>query len=374
MSSADPLPLAQALLRCPSVTPIDAGAQAVLGAVLEQIGFSVERQQFGMVHNLTATREGSGPHLGFAGHTDVVPAGDGWLHDPFSGTVSEGILHGRGAVDMKGAIAAFVAAMVQHREAGRRLGRLTLLITGDEEGDATDGTVRILETLAARQAIPDACLVGEPTSVSKLGDIIKIGRRGSISADITVRGVQGHVAYPHRADNPLHRLIPALEALRGAELDRGTKFFEPSRLQITSVDVGNSASNVIPGEARAKLNIRFNDLHRGATLDAWIREKLNEYAPEAQIAITISGEAFRTEAGALTDRLARAIQTITGQVPRLDTGGGTSDARFISRYCPVAEFGLVGTRMHRVDEAVPVAELRQLTQIYATFLADWFGS
>ena len=373
MSTADPLPLAQALLQCPSVTPADAGAQAVLAAALEQIGFSVERRKDGMVHNLIAVLDGAGPHLGFAGHTDVVPAGDGWRHDPFSGTISDGVLHGRGAVDMKGAIAAFVAAVMQHRDAGRRLGRLTLLITGDEEGDATDGTMRILETLAARQAIPDACLVGEPTSVSTLGDTIKIGRRGSLSAEITVRGVQGHVAYPHRADNPLHRLIPALEALRGTDLDRGTEFFEPSSLQITSVDVGNPTGNVIPGAAQARLNIRFNDQHRAATLERWIREKILAYAPDAQLVITVSGEAFRTEPGALTDRLIRAIEAITGLMPRLDTGGGTSDARFISRYCPVAEFGLVGTRMHQVDEAVPVQELRDLTQIYAHFLADWFG-
>ena len=373
MSTADPLPLAQALLQCPSVTPADAGAQAVLAAALERIGFSVERRKDGMVHNLIAVLDGAGPHLGFAGHTDVVPAGDGWRHDPFSGTISDGVLHGRGAVDMKGAIAAFVAAVMQHRDAGRRLGRLTLLITGDEEGDATDGTMRILETLAARQAIPDACLVGEPTSVSTLGDTIKIGRRGSLSAEITVRGVQGHVAYPHRADNPLHRLIPALEALRGTDLDRGTEFFEPSSLQITSVDVGNPTGNVIPGAAQARLNIRFNDQHRAATLERWIREKILAYAPDAQLVITVSGEAFRTEPGALTDRLIRAIEAITGLMPRLDTGGGTSDARFISRYCPVAEFGLVGTRMHQVDEAVPVQELRDLTQIYAHFLADWFG-
>ncbi len=370
--NADPLPLAQALLRCPSVTPNDAGAQDVLAAALVPLGFSIERRRDGMVHNLIATLAGDGPHLGFAGHTDVVPAGDGWAHDPFAGTISQGMLHGRGAVDMKGAIAAFVAALAQHRNAERRLGPLTLLITGDEEGEATDGTVRILENLAARRAMPEACLVGEPTSVTTLGDTIKIGRRGSISADITVRGIQGHVAYPHRADNPLHRLLPALEALRCAPLDHGTEFFEPSSLQITSVDVGNAAGNVIPGEARARLNIRFNDLHRGTALQAWISAKIVEYAPDALVAIKVSGEAFRTQAGKLTASLTQAIGTVTGLVPRLDTGGGTSDARFISRYCPVAEFGLVGATMHRNDEAVPVQELRELSRIYATLLADWF--
>jgi succinyl-diaminopimelate desuccinylase len=368
----DPLPLAQALLRCASVTPDDAGAQDVLAAALLPLGFSIERRRDGMVHNLIATLGGGGPHLGFAGHTDVVPAGEGWVHDPFAGTIADGMLHGRGAVDMKGAIAAFVAALSQHRDAGQRLGRLTLLVTGDEEGEAVDGTVRILESLAERQAVPDACLVGEPTSVAKLGDTIKIGRRGSISAEITVRGTQGHVAYPHRADNPLHRLLAALEALRGTALDQGTDFFEPSSLQITSVDVGNPAGNVIPGEARARLNIRFNDQHSGAALRTWICSKITEYAPEAQIAIKVSGEAFRTKAGPLTDMLTRAIDTVTGLEPRLDTGGGTSDARFISRYCPVAEFGLVGTRMHRNDEAVPVQELRELSAIYAALLADWF--
>jgi succinyl-diaminopimelate desuccinylase len=372
--SADPLPLAQALLRCPSVTPNDAGAQDVLATALVPLGFSIERRRDGMVHNLIATLAGDGPHLGFAGHTDVVPAGDVWAHDPFAGTISQGMLHGRGAVDMKGAIASFVAALAQHRDAGRRLGQLTLLITGDEEGEATDGTVRILENLAARRAMPEACLVGEPTSATTLGDTIKIGRRGSISADITVRGTQGHVAYPHRADNPLHRLLPALEALRCTPLDHGTEFFEPSSLQITSVDVGNPAGNVIPGEARARLNIRFNDLHQGAALQAWISAKLAEYAPEAQIVIKLSGEAFRTQAGKLTDLLTQAIGTVTRLVPRLDTGGGTSDARFISRYCPVAEFGLVGARMHRTDEAVPVQELRELSRIYAALLADWFGT
>lgn len=368
----DPLPLAQALLRCPSVTPDDAGAQEVLASALSPLGFSIERRRDGVVHNLIATLGEDGPHLGFAGHTDVVPAGEGWAHDPFAGAIVDGMLHGRGAVDMKGALAAFVAALTQHRDAGRRLGRLTLLVTGDEEGEAVDGTVRILESLAERRAMPDACVVGEPTSVARLGDTIKIGRRGSISAEITVRGVQGHVAYPHRADNPLHRLLPALEALRGTALDHGTQFFEPSSLQITSVDVGNPAGNVIPVEARARLNIRFNDLHSGAALHDWICTKIAEYAPEAQIAIKVSGEAFRTEAGPLTDTLTKAIGTVTGLAPRLDTGGGTSDARFISRYCPVAEFGLVGTRMHRNDEAVPVQELRELSTIYAALLADWF--
>ncbi|OZB41527.1 MAG: succinyl-diaminopimelate desuccinylase [Acidiphilium sp. 34-60-192] len=349
MINADPLPLAQALLRCPSVTPNDAGAQDVLAAALVPLGFSIERRRDGMVHNLIATLAGDGPHLGFAGHTDVVPAGDGWAHDPFAGTISQGMLHGRGAVDMKGAIAAFVAALAQHRNAERRLGPLTLLITGDEEGEATDGTVRILENLAARRAMPEACLVGEPTSVTTLGDTIKIGRRGSISA-----------------------LLPALEALRCAPLDHGTEFFEPSSLQITSVDVGNAAGNVIPGEARARLNIRFNDLHQGTALQAWISAKIVEYAPDALVAIKVSGEAFRTQAGKLTASLTQAIGTVTGLVPRLDTGGGTSDARFISRYCPVAEFGLVGATMHRNDEAVPVQELRELSRIYATLLADWF--
>ncbi|HEX7391257.1 MAG TPA: succinyl-diaminopimelate desuccinylase [Acidiphilium sp.] len=373
MILTDPLPLAQALIRCPSVTPLDAGAQGVIADTLEQLGFTIETHRCGSIENLIA-RYGTGtPHFAFAGHTDVVPSGDGWRYDPFSATVQDGLLFGRGAVDMKGAIAAFIAAVANRRAQGGRFGTLSILITGDEEGDAIDGTRRILECLAETGTMPDSCLVGEPTCRATLGDTIKIGRRGSISARIRVRGTQGHVAYPHLADNPLHRLIPALDTLRAATLDTGTDWFEPSSLQITSVDVGNRAGNVIPAEARAALNIRFNDLHTGADLGAWITETVRQVAPDSDCSITVSGEAFLTEPGSFTRRLASAIQRSTGTDPRLDTGGGTSDARFIAAHCPVAEFGLVGRTMHRIDESVPVAELRGLSEAYGAILDGVFG-
>ena len=371
---ADPLPLAQSLLRCPSVTPTDGGAQIILGQALEALGFTVEHRVDGPVNNLIATIGTKGPHFGFAGHTDVVPPGSGWLTDPFGGAIVDNVLYGRGAVDMKGAIAAFVAAIAQRLNMRLPVGQMTLLITGDEEGAATDGTIRILEALASRNKVPDLCLVGEPTSGTRLGDVIKIGRRGSISAEITVRGVQGHVAYPTRADNPLHRLIPALEKLRAHHLDGGTEYFEPSSLQITSVDVGNPTGNIIPGVAHAALNIRFNDRHTGTELESWLRAEISRFAPDANISVAISGEPFRTEPGPLTNALEVAIEKLTGIKPRLDTGGGTSDARFIAKYCPVAEFGLVGALMHRTDEAVPVADLRLLARIYEALLSEIFKS
>jgi succinyl-diaminopimelate desuccinylase len=366
----DPLPLAQALIRCPSVTPDDAGAQAVLAESLEAAGFTVTRLRFGAIDNLIArrgnARRGDGtPHFGFAGHTDVVPPGSGWRHDPFAGTVVDGALHGRGAADMKGAIAAFIAAAAS-RPVGT--GTITLIITGDEEGEAINGTVKLLDYLDERQEIPNFCLVGEPTSMAVLGDVVKIGRRGSVSARITVRGRQGHVAYPHLADNPIHRLTAALHEMSTQPLDQGTAWFEPSGLQITSIDVGNQAGNVIPAEAKARLNIRFNDHHTGGSLSEWIDAVLRRHAPDCDCVTTISGESFHTEAGPATTLITRAIETVTGVAPRLDTGGGTSDARFIARFCPVAEFGLVGASMHRADECVPVAELRDLALIYQEIL------
>jgi succinyl-diaminopimelate desuccinylase len=361
------LPLAEALLRCNSVTPADGGAQSVLAAQLEALGFSVTRLRFGEIENLFAERAGPGPKLCFAGHTDVVPPGQGWRHDPFGGVVQDGLLYGRGAVDMKGAIAAFVAAAAQQP------GNLSLLITGDEEGEARDGTVRVLEWMAANGKIPDFCVVGEPTSRALLGDMVKIGRRGSMNARITVPGRQGHAAYPHLADNPIHRLVPALAAMMAEKLDAGTAWFEPSSLQVTSVDVGNPATNVIPGLASARLNIRFNDTHTGASLTDWLTETLAVFAPEATLDVHISGEAFLTQPGAHTQALVRAVEKITGLTPEQNTGGGTSDARFIARYCPVAEFGLVGTTMHKTDECVPVAELERLAAIYATLITE-FGA
>ena len=362
----DPVGLAQALIRCPSVTPADAGAQGVLGDVLERLGFRVTRLRFGEIENLFARRGDGAPHLCFAGHTDVVPAGSaGWRDDPFGGGIADGVLYGRGACDMKGGIAAFVAAAAR---CGSLPGSVSLLITGDEEGVATDGTVRVLEWMEANAQVPDFCLVGEPTCVERLGDMIKIGRRGSLNARITVHGVQGHVAYPHRADNPVHPLVRALQALIAAPLDAGTAWFQPSSLQLTSVDVGNAATNVIPASAKAALNIRFNDRHSGASLEAWLRATLAQYLERFELEVSVSGEAFLTEPGDQVERLRQAVAGVTGVEPRLDTGGGTSDARFIAQVCPVAEFGLVGSSMHQVDEHVPVAELRALADAYAAVL------
>ena len=362
---ADPLDLAQALLRCPSVTPEDAGAQDVLAGALTGLGFTVTRLRFGAIDNLFARIGTAGPHLCFAGHTDVVPPGAvAWRHDPFAGVVENDVLYGRGACDMKGGIAAFIAACARHLSAGPPRGSISLLITGDEEGVATDGTVRVLDWMAANGQIPDFCVVGEPTCPAQLGDMVKIGRRGSVNFSLTVNGTQGHVAYPHRADNPLHRLNAALAALIAAPLDAGTEWFQPSSLQITSIDVGNTATNVIPASARAAFNIRFNDRHTGATLTEWVRATVARHAERFDLEVAISGEAFLTQPGAAVTRLADAIAAETGVTPKLDTGGGTSDARFIARFCPVAEFGLVGSSMHQANEAVPVAELRALAGIY----------
>jgi succinyl-diaminopimelate desuccinylase len=360
--------LAQALIRCASVTPADEGAQAVLGLALERLGFAVHHLRFGDIDNLFARRGKGSPHFCFAGHTDVVPPGGTWRHGAFAADVEDGVLYGRGACDMKGAIAAFVAAAETIIEEDRVAGSISLLITGDEEGMATDGTVRVLEWLAARGEIPDMCLVGEPTNRAALGDVIKIGRRGSLNARIEVHGEQGHTAYPHRADNPVHRLVAALAELTAARLDEGSDAFEPSSLQLTSIDVGNPASNVIPQSASARLNIRFNDLHTGTALREWLDAVLRRHADRFDLAVDISGEAFITAPGAFTEKLSRVVRELTGRTPVLDTGGGTSDARFIARYCPVAEFGLVGATMHKANECVPVADLRQLVEIYTGVL------
>ncbi len=358
-------PLLRGLLRCPSVTPADAGAQDVLAEALAGLGFTVTRLRFGEIDNLFAERPGPGRHLCFAGHTDVVPPGEGWSHPPFAAEEADGRLYGRGAVDMKGAIAAFTAAVA------RAPGHVSLLITGDEEGEAVDGTARVLDWLRGEGKLPAFCVVGEPTCKARLGDVVKIGRRGSLNAVILMPGRQGHTAYPQLAQNPIHRLIAVLGELTARRLDEGSEFFEPSSVQITSVDVGNKAANVIPAEAVARLNIRFNNLHSGASLTAWLKEVLARHAPDASLSVKISGEAFLTSPGDELGALARAIREVTGLEPDLDTGGGTSDARFIARYCPVAEFGLVGVTMHKVDEAVPLAELEELTRVYETLIRDF---
>ncbi len=367
---SDPLPLAQALIRRASVTPADAGAQGVLAEALERLGFTVTRLRYGEIENLFARLGDGGPHICFAGHTDVVPVGDAnWRTAPFGGEVREGVLYGRGACDMKGAIAAFVAGCARHLAGGRHNGSISLLITGDEEGPAVDGTVRVLDWMAANGQVPDFCIVGEPTNPARLGDMIKIGRRGSLNAKIAIHGTQGHVAYPHRADNPVHRLIRALAALTAAPLDAASEWFEPSSLQVVSIDVGNPATNVIPAAAHAALNIRFNDRHTGASLGAWLRAVLAQHAGERfELDVSVSGESFLTEPGDMVDTLRHAIAQVVGREPALDTGGGTSDARFIARFCPVAEFGLVGATMHKADECVPVEELHQLARIYAGVL------
>jgi len=371
---ADPLPLAQALIRYASVTPADNGVQDALCAMLSGLGFTIHRLRYGEIENVFARLGDRAPHICFAGHTDVVPVGAAdWQTDPFAGEVRDGVMYGRGACDMKGAIAAFVAGVAQHLQQGEPKGSISFLITGDEEGPAVDGTVKVLEWMRANNQVPDFCLVGEPTCPVKLGDMVKIGRRGSVNMKIEVHGAQGHVAYPQRADNPVHRLIQALAALTSAPVDAGTDWFEPSSLQVTSIDVGNGATNLIPAVARAALNIRFNDRHSGASLTGWVRATLTRYAERFELESSISGEPFVTEPGPLVDLLRSAIRGATGIDPKLDTGGGTSDARFIARYCPVAEFGLVGATMHQADERVPVAELRDLARIYRDIIAAFLA-
>ena len=371
----DPLPIAQALIRCRSVTPADDGALGVVEDALRPLGFACHRLRFGEVENLFARRGQGSPHFCYAGHTDVVPPGDkGWTDDPFAGAVRDGALHGRGACDMKGGIAAFLAGLIDFIGAhADHPGSVSLLITGDEEGPALDGTARVLEWMAANDHTPDMALVGEPTSRVRLGDTVKTGRRGSMNAFITLHGKQGHSAYPQRADNPVHRLVRVLHGLTAAPLDAGSGGFEPSTLQVTGFDVGNTASNVIPAEARAVLNIRFNDRHTGAALTEMLHAALRAEGARYDLRVSISGESFRTPPGPFLDRLTRAVERATGAAPALDTGGGTSDARFIARHCPVAELGGVGATMHQVDERVPVAELRDLAALYRAVLEEVFA-
>jgi succinyl-diaminopimelate desuccinylase len=305
----------------------------------------------------------------------VVPTGatEAWSFDPFAATVRDGALYGRGAVDMKGAIAAFITAVQAFLERGRDFtGSISLLITGDEEGAAINGTRKVLDWLKSRDETLDACLVGEPTSAQALGDMIKIGRRGSMTGRLTVRGVQGHTAYPHLADNAAHRLVAMLHALTTTELDRGSEHFQPSTLQVSTIDIGNPASNVIPATASAVFNIRFNERWTSETLKSWLTECLDAVGGRYTLDISVSGESFLVAPGTLSDRLAEAIRHVTGRTPELSTTGGTSDARFIQAHCPVAEFGLVGLTMHKVDERVELADLADLAQIYRTFLGLYF--
>nr|WP_235535145.1 succinyl-diaminopimelate desuccinylase [Sphingomonas sp. Leaf339] len=364
--ATDPVALAAALIRADSVTPARGAVFAVLEAALIPLGFAIDRfvvgeAPDGPVENLLATRSGEGRHLAFAGHVDVVPAGNGWTGSPWSGEVRGDLLYGRGAVDMKGAVAAFVAAAARVPDTP-----LTLVITGDEEGPATYGTLSLIDRMAARGIVPDLCLVGEPTSAVRLGDMVKIGRRGSVNIWIEVAGRQGHVAYPHLADNPIPRLVALLAAIDEIVLDHGNRWFQPSNIEITDIEVGNPATNVIPAAARARLSIRFNDEHSGAALIERIRALTAPY--RATVSGRISGEAFLTQPGDWSRIVTNAIAARTGVVAELSTTGGTSDARFLSRLCPTVEFGLLNATMHKVDEAVAVADLHALTDIYADII------
>ena len=378
MTKIDALALARDLIRRPSVTPADLGAMDIVHQALEGLGFACRRMKFGEIENLYARRGTARPNLCFAGHTDVVPVGDAgaWTSPPFEAALADGVLVGRGAVDMKGGIAAFVAAVAAILARGEPKGSLSFLITGDEEGMAFDGTRKVVEVLAAEGEAIDHCIVGEPSSSARLGDMIKIGRRGSINSWITVEGTQGHVAYPHRAANPVPVMIDLLSRLQARVLDGGYEAFQPSNLEITSVDVGNTASNVIPAEAKARLNIRFNPAHTGAELEAWIADTARAagegFSGKVTVTSVISGEAFLTRPGPFTDVVAAAIRETTGETTDLSTTGGTSDARFIRDLCPVLEFGLVGATMHAVDERVPVSQIRDLQATYERIIERYF--
>ncbi|MGB0570716.1 MAG: succinyl-diaminopimelate desuccinylase [Alphaproteobacteria bacterium] len=384
----DPIALSQALIRCQSVTPAEGGALDVLESALGSLGFTVHRLPFSDadtsdVDNLYARLGSGGLNFCFAGHTDVVPVGDAdaWAGDPFAGDVIEGNLYGRGAADMKSAIAAFTAAtdrlIARHGgpDSWERPGSISLLITGDEEGPAINGTRKVLGWLADENETLDACLVGEPTNPDAMGDMIKIGRRGSMMGYLTVRGVQGHAAYPHLADNPAHRIVRLLDILTAEPLDEGSEHFQPSTLQITTIDIGNPAENVIPAEARATFNIRFCDLHTSESLKLRLHEILDAAVPGTDYSLDfrITGESFLTPPGPLSEAISGAVAAVTGRQPELSTTGGTSDARFIKDFCPVAEFGLVGQTMHKIDENVSCADIETLTEIYLKVLETYFG-
>lgn len=382
MSNAlDPIELSRELIRCPSVTPADGGALVVLEKHLSALGFECHPLTFSAegtpdVTNLYA-RFGSGePNFCFAGHTDVVPVGDegGWAIPPFEARIEGDRLYGRGASDMKTAVAAFVAAAQRFlAEQGDSFhGSISLLITGDEEGPAINGTKKVLEWLAERGEKLDACIVGEPTNPEALGDMIKIGRRGSLVVDLNVRGVQGHSAYPHLADNPVTKLVKMLHALDNTPLDNGNEHFQASTLAITTVDVGNPATNVTPAHAHARFNVRFNDEHTSESIIAWVKKTCDAVSADYDIDVHITGESFLTPPGPLSDILSKAVQKSTGRTPELSTTGGTSDARFIKDYCPVAEFGMSGQTMHKTDENVPLADIKALTDIYHTVLEEYF--
>ena len=374
----DPVKLTQELIRRPSVTPADEGAMDLVEATLTGLGFACRRMRFGEIENLYARYGTARPNLCFAGHTDVVPVGDAaaWSQEAFAAEVVDGVLIGRGAVDMKSAVAAFAAAAGKAISAGEVTGSLSFLITGDEEGVATHGTKLVVEALKAEGEVIDHCIVGEPTSSETFGDMVKIGRRGSINVELTVEGVQGHVAYPHRAANPIPVLVALLARLQDRELDQGYLGFQPSNLEVTTVDVGNPTTNLIPAVARARLNIRFNPNHKGQALADWIAEEARAAGEGFQgnviVKPSISGEAFLTEPGPFTEVISAAVADVAGKPPELSTTGGTSDARFIRDLCPVVELGLVGKTMHAVDERAPVAEIHQLQAVYERLISRYF--
>ena len=369
MNNALALAYAQRLIACESVTPASGAVFDALEEMLAPLGFTVERFISGEdddkpahgapVENLFAIRTASGGHFAFAGHVDVVPPGNGWASDPFVPEIKGDLLHGRGAVDMKGSIAAFVAAL---HDIPKDAGTISLIITGDEEGPAIHGTRALITHMQKRGSIPDYCLVGEPTSVNRLGDMMKIGRRGSVNMWISVAGTQGHVAYPHLADNPIPRLIAILAEIEAITLDDGTDWFQASNIEITDLNVGNKATNVIPAKAEARLSIRFNDLQNGDALVLRLRELVERHG--GTLTAMISGEAFLTPPGALSAAISDAVEAVVGIAPEASTTGGTSDARFLTKICPVVEFGLCNATMHKLDEAVAIADLSALTEIY----------
>ncbi len=381
MTPTDPVKLTADLVRCPSVTPAEGGALVLLEQVLSEAGFAVTRVDRGEVSNLFA-RWGAGANgrtFGFNGHTDVVPVGnrDDWTHDPFGAEIVGGFMYGRGTTDMKSGVAAFVAAAIDFVHETPPDGSIVIAITGDEEADAIDGTVAILDWMEARNERIDHCLVGEPTSPSTMGEMMKIGRRGSMTAFFTASGVQGHAAYPHRANNPVHAMARLLDRLASHEMDQGTEHFDASTLAVVTVDTGNPATNVIPATCRATANIRFNDAHSSASVTEWLRAEIDAVTAQTGVAfdlrIKVSGESFITAPGELSALVAGAVKAETGIEPELSTSGGTSDARFVQHHCPVVEFGLVGKTMHAVDERVEVAQIGQLKAIYARILADYFA-
>ncbi|MEM5469171.1 succinyl-diaminopimelate desuccinylase [Celeribacter marinus] len=377
----DPIQLSADLIRCESVTPVEGGALQLLERVLSGAGFQCTRVDRNGTANLFARwGDKSERTLGFNGHTDVVPVGDAaaWTHAPFGGEISDGILWGRGATDMKSGVACFVAAAVDHvTQHTPKDGSIAIAITGDEEGDATDGTVALLDWMDANGERMTDCLVGEPTCPNTMGEMMKIGRRGSLTAYFTATGIQGHAAYPHRAKNPVPAMARLINQLSNHTLDQGTAHFDASSLVATTFDTGNTATNVIPSQCNATVNIRFNDAHTGAELTTWLEAKTAKMAEETGIEfavrVTISGESFVTQPGYFVDMLAAAVEAETGLKPELSTSGGTSDARFVQKHCPVVEFGLVGKTMHQVDEHVPVEQITQLKSIYARLIKDYFA-